>query len=182
MAKGGRNRPCPCRSGRKAKRCCGTTTGPAPEERARAWLRVEGRRWAPQLADLDDDELDALAEDVLDLPRRDLSLHLQLPRVLPPALERLRAACADQDQEAVEAVGLEALAVVDTPLGRAHLARGVLALHDHGHRIDCDLTALAIVDLARSERSIVVLASLVHTLAVAAGAGRTPGGLVLASR
>jgi hypothetical protein len=65
---------------------------------------------------------------------------------------------------------------------RAHLARGVLALHDDGHRIECDLTAFAILDLALSEPSLVLLAALLETFAVTTGAARTPSGLVLAGR
>lgn len=182
MAKAGRNHPCACRSGRKAKRCCGTTTGPGPEQQARAWLHAEASRWETQLDGLDEGGIDALVEQVADLPRRDLSLHLPLPRLLPPALERLRVAINDGDDDAVVAGSIEALPVVDTPLLRAHLARGVLALHDDGHRVDCDLAGLAIVDLARSEQSVVLLACLIQTVAVATGAAPTPTGLVLASR
>ncbi|CAN5804411.1 hypothetical protein BH23ACT8_BH23ACT8_01820 [soil metagenome] len=181
MAKTGRNQPCACGSGRKTKRCCGTSAGPSPEQQARAWLRAEARWWEDQLAGYDG-ELQGLADEVFYLPRRDLSLHVPLPRLLPPALERLRAASAARNTDAAFDAAVDALPVIDTPLLRARLARSVLALHDDGHRIECDLTAFAILDLALSEQSLVLLAALLETFAVTTGAARTPSGLVLASR
>lgn len=182
MAKTGRNQPCACGSGRKTKRCCGTARGPAPEQQARAWLHAEARDWEELLDEHGDRDFDALMEEVVNLPGRDLLLHLPLPRVLPPALERVRAAAATRNKDAVFKAMDAALPVIDTSLLRAHLARSVLALHDDDHRIDCELTAAALIDLARNDPSFVLLGSLAHTFAVATGAARTPGGLVLASR
>ncbi|MGH3665790.1 MAG: SEC-C metal-binding domain-containing protein, partial [Egibacteraceae bacterium] len=54
MAKTGRNQPCSCGSGRKAKRCCGVTAGPSPDQLARTWLQRQARDWAPLLADYTD--------------------------------------------------------------------------------------------------------------------------------
>jgi hypothetical protein len=181
MARTGRNQPCACGSGRKTKRCCGTTAGPPPEQQARAWLHAEARRWDGLLVDYSDADITALVEELLYLPGRDLSLHLPLPRVLPPALERVRTAAATRHPEAAVEASWDALPVIDTPLLRAHLARGVLALHDDD-RIASDQTAVAILDLARSDPSFAVLGSVIHTFAVATGAARTPSGLVLASR
>lgn len=73
-----------------------------------------------------------------------------------------------------------ALDAVDTPLLRAHLGRGVVALHDDGHRIPCDVAAYALVDLADEPASSLVAAALVRTLAVTSGVAPTPSGLVLA--
>jgi hypothetical protein len=52
-------------------------------------------------------------------------MQLPLPGLLSPALERLRAAVADDDPEEVAAVLPAALAEVDTPLVRAGLVRAV---------------------------------------------------------
>jgi hypothetical protein len=182
MAKNGRNQPCACGSGRKTKRCCGTTTGPAPDQLARSWLNTQARQWAPLLADHTEPELDELFDEVTHLPLIDLSLHLPLPRLLSPALERLRRATADQDPDATLDAAAAALPELDTPAMRAHLARAVLALHDNNHRIDCDVTAYAILDLADNDRSALLFSALVQTFAVTSGAARTPSGLLLASR
>lgn len=182
MAKIGRNQPCPCRSGRKAKHCCGVPTGPSPEQLATAFLARQARAWAPLLADYTDAELDALGDEVAALPRHDLSLHLPLPRVLPPALERLRHAIAERDPDTVVAAIPDALDHLDTPTNRQRLARAGLALHDHGHHLDCDITAMAVVDLAINERSALVFSALYHPLAIATGAATTPSGLHVATR
>jgi hypothetical protein len=181
VAKIGRNQPCPCGSGIKTKRCCGVTRGPSPDQLARVFLDTQAKQWAPLLADYTDDELDELHDEMLRLPGSDFSLQLPLPRLLPPMLERLRQAIADKDQDGVVAAMPDALDLVDTPTCRQHLARSVLTLHDDGHRIECDTTALAIVDLAISHRPGLLFAALYQALAVTAGATPTPSGLLLAA-
>jgi hypothetical protein len=181
MANSGRNERCACGSGRKTKRCCGTTTGPSPDQLARAWLATQAREWAPLLTDHTDADFDELFDEVIHLPRVDMSLHVLLPRLLPPALERLRSAVARQDPEAMRDAAAAAMPHVDLPSVRARLARAVLALHDDDHRIECDVTAYAILDLADNDRSALLLAALVHTFAVTTGAARTPAGLLLAA-
>lgn len=182
MARTGRNEPCPCGSGRKTKRCCGTVAGPSPAQRARAWLDAQAREWAPLLVEYTDSELDELLEDVWRLPRLDLSLRVPLPRLLPPSLERLRRLVADGEHDAIAGATDVALSDIDTPERRAHLARAVLTLHDEGHRLDCDVTAYAICDLAENDPPVLLSAALAHTVAVTAGAARTPAGLLVASR
>lgn len=182
MAKVGRNQPCPCGSGIKAKRCCGVPRGPSPDRLARSFLDLQAKQWAPLLADYTDVELEELLDKVAALPQNDLTLQLPLPRLLPPALERLRRAIADQDHSAIVAVVPDALAHVDTLVQRERLARAVLALHDDHHRIDCDTTAYAIIDLATSERSTLLFGALYEALAVSSGASTTPSGLLVAAR
>ena len=70
----GRNDPCPCGSGRKAKRCCGVGRGPGREELARAFLAVEARRAVLALVGVTGRELRDLFEDLMELPSIDLSL------------------------------------------------------------------------------------------------------------
>ena len=69
MASQGRNERCSCGSGLKAKRCCGTARGPAPEQLARAFLADQSRRVAPRVlaAALEHGHEELFAE-MLDLP------------------------------------------------------------------------------------------------------------------
>jgi hypothetical protein len=182
VAKIGRNQPCPCGSKAKAKRCCGTPRGPSPDELARVFLDTQAAQWAPLLADYSDDEFDELAEEMIDLPEMDLSLQLPLPRLLPPPVERMRQAIADNDPRSILTATPAALAAVDTPTNREQLARRVLALHDDNHQIACDTTALAITDLAYADRPALLLAALYHALTVTTGTGTTPSGLLVATR
>lgn len=182
MAKVGRNQPCPCGSGVKAKRCCGVRRGPDPDELARIYLDAQADHWAWVLADHTEAELAELAVELRHLPARDLSLYLPLPRLLPPALERLGRAVAADDRDAVAAAIPDALEIVDTPTNREHLARAVLAVHDDGHRISCELTAAAILDLADEDGSVLLYAGLYRALMIATGEGTTPSGLVVAGR
>src|SRR5450759_5007396 len=124
MAGVGRNQPCPCGSGRKAKRCCGVRRGPSEAELARAFVAEQCRAAAPLLRPVMSDE-DALLElypAVEELPQLDLSCQLRLPRLLWPELERLKDAVVDDDAEEIERAMPAALARVDTPLVRAELA------------------------------------------------------------
>jgi hypothetical protein len=179
MADVGRNQLCPCGSGAKSKRCCGSRRGPSERDLARAFLSEQGRAAVRVLRQAIDesDDLVELYKAVTELPRLDLRLQLPLPRLLSPALERLRAAIADEDPDEFEESLPAALAEVDDPLTRAHLARSVIALGDEG-RIPREVAATALVDLD-SEAEAVVREALVAALAVDCGAARTPSGLVL---
>ena len=180
MANTGRNEPCPCGSGRKTKRCCGTTSGPSPDQLAQAWLVAKAREWAVLLLGHSDADLDDVLADVVALPRLDLSLHVPLPRVFTPELGRARAAVARGDAQAARAAMTVVLPLFDTPSLRADLARAVIALHDDGHRVDCAVTAYAVIDLADNRPSALLTAALIEALAVSSGAVPTPAGLVLA--
>lgn len=183
MAKIGRNQPCPCGSGLKAKRCCGVPRGPAPDQLAIAFLHAQAQQWAPLLAGYSDHDLDELMHEVAELATLDLSLHATLPRLLPPALEQLRAAIADRDPDAAARAMPAALAHIDTPLERQRLARAILALHDVGHHVDCDTTAYAICELADPEVTPALLfGGLFHALTLTTGGHTTPAGLLVAAR
>jgi hypothetical protein len=60
VAKVGRNQPCPCGSGRKAKRCCGIEGGPSEQSLARAYLAHAAREAAADLDGVSDAGLKAL--------------------------------------------------------------------------------------------------------------------------
>jgi hypothetical protein len=69
---------------------------------------------------------------------------------------------------------------IDTPALRARLARAVLLLRDEG-RLGDAAAAIAILHL-ESPADGLVRAALVRSVAVAAGAAKTPGGLLIARR
>ncbi len=180
MAGVGRNDRCPCGSGAKVKRCCGVRRGPSEADLARAFVTEQQRASAPALrrAIGDVDDLVELYEAVVQLPRRNLSLQLPLPRILSPELERLRSAIAYQDDDEIDAALPAALARVDSPMVRADLARAVVALRDAG-RVAEEVAAAALLDLD-SEAEALVREALVAALAVDCGATATPSGLLLA--
>ena len=174
-----RNDPCPCGSGRKAKRCCGVSRGPSAEELARAFLAAEALPAALQLAGLTESELRGLFDDLVELPSLDLSLVLRLPDLLSPELCRLLEAVEDDDRDAADEALPAALARVDTVEARAALARAVLALRDAG-RVAPRVAALALVDLEGGGEALLT-ASLIQAAAISVGAARTPNGLVVAA-
>jgi hypothetical protein len=126
-----------------------------------------------------DDEVVALLDAAVGLPTQDVSMQLPLPGLLSPALERLRAAVADDDPDEVAAAVPAVLAEVDTPIVRAGLVRAVLALRDAG-RVSDAVTAAVVVEQA-SRATTLVRASLLEAVAVSVGAATTPAGLLVVS-
>ena len=105
----GRNQPCPCGSGRKTKRCCGQTTRPLrrparPRSRRRARPRSDPRPRPPLRR-----ALDHPLGGLMDLPTIDYSLHVTLPKLIGPDLQRLREAVEHDDPD----WGWDALTAVD---------------------------------------------------------------------
>jgi hypothetical protein len=179
MAQQGRNERCPCGSGRKVKRCCGVRRGPSEAELAKAFLYQQARTAAVVLDARSDDEVVALLDAAVGLPKQDVSMQLGLPRLLSPALERLRAAVADDDPDEVAVVLPVALAEVDTPIVRAGLVRAVLVLRDAGRVSDEVAAAVAVEQASRS--TTLLRASLLAAVAVGVGAAPTPAGLLVVS-
>jgi hypothetical protein len=180
MAQQGRNERCRCGSGRKVKRCCGVRRGPSEAELAKAFLYQQARVAAVVLDARSDDEVVGLLDAASGLPRQDVSMQLPLPGLLSPALERLRAAVADDDPEAVAAAVPAVLAEVDTPLARAGLVRAVQALRDAGQVSDAVAAAVVVEQASRS--TTLLRASLLEAVAVSVGAATTPAGLLVVSR
>lgn len=180
MAGPGRNDRCPCGSGRKVKRCCGVRRGPSEDELAKAFLAVEARIAGGVLEDADREELAGLVEELGGLPATDGSLRWPLPRLWTPELDRLGAALAEEDLEAVRVSLPVVLQRLDTPGGRARLAREVLARRDAG-AVDARLAAAAIIDLACAS-TVLVRASVLEAVAVDAGVLPTVGGLIVPAR
>jgi len=178
MARPGRNDPCPCGSGRKVKRCCGVERGPSQAQLDRAFLFTQARAASASLLSFDDGELEALWEQLFELPGRSLSLLVPLPTVITPDLQRLMEAVSEEDLEKFEQAMPAILKRVDTPENRASLARSVLALREAGE-LEEVLAAVALIDLADQSESGLVCASLIRSVSVAAGAVSTPSGLIV---
>ncbi|MGH2758231.1 MAG: hypothetical protein ACRDKJ_01575 [Actinomycetota bacterium] len=148
---------------------------------ATAFVAAAAREAAGDLRDLgdvNDSEMSRYVHEILHLPELDLSLHVRLPRLLPPAVERLCGALAADDLDAFDRSLPEALRLVDTPSNRERLARSVVRLRDDDV-IDRDVAALALVDLTE-RKSVLLVGSLVQSLAVSTGTDRTPAGLHVA--
>ena len=177
MAKAGRNEPCECGSGRKAKRCCGVKSGPSEESLARAFLAHNCREAARDLRRLSDAELAELFEGLWDLPAAHLSLQVELPKLHSPALNRLCDAVAeeDPDPELLETV----VGAIDTPTERARLARAAIAQAET-KVIDEKLANAALLDLGSESRRL-LRAGLLQAVAVRVGVARTPAGVLLAA-
>jgi hypothetical protein len=179
MAKIGRNEVCGCGSGLKVKRCCGVARGPSEESLALGFLNSATREAAAVAAALSERELEWLWDELVELPCLDLSLQVELPKLLSPALERLCEAIAEDDEIAADAVVEEVLDALDTPLERARLARAVIAGRESG-KCGPRLAAIALLDLATESRHL-FFASLIEAIAVRSGVARTPGGVLLAA-
>lgn len=177
MSKVGRNEPCPCGSGRKAKRCCGIQRGPSEDGLARAFLAAVARESAPKVVHLSDEAFLDLYEGACALPATDLSLQVDLPKLASPELGRLYEAVADEDPD--PELLAEAARQIDTPLERARLARTVIARAEAG-AIGQRTAAAALADLGSPEAGF-LRASLLQAVSVKAGVARTPAGMLLAA-
>ncbi len=179
MSRVGRNQPCPCGSGHKAKRCCAIVRGPSDADLAAAFLAHAATDAARTLAPLSDAELLDLWSALPDLPRRDLALLVALPPLVSPELNQLFEALLDDDPDYAEPVLSTLLASIDTPAARGQLARALVRLRA-AEGLEPRLAAVALVDLASRSQTF-IRASLIEAAAIAAGATHTPGGLLIAA-
>ncbi len=175
----GRNDPCPCGSGRKVKRCCGEQRGPSAEQLARAHVAMLARDAARELAGVCDDVLEELWDGLVDLPARDLSLLVTLPKLIGPDLQHLLDRFTDEDGDFDVQALIRVAADVDTHEQRARLAGALIRLRDRGLLTPRE-AAVAILDLDSSSKRFIEC-SVVEAIALAAGAVTTPGGLQLAA-
>jgi hypothetical protein len=144
-----------------------------------AFVRTAAREVAEDALALGERELGLLLAELVGVPCLDLSLQVELPKLLSPAIGRLCEAIAEDDEIAGDAVIEQVLVELDTPVARERLARGVIALRDAG-RLPRRLAAVAVVDLASGSRQL-LCASVIEAVAVRAGVARTPSGLLLAA-
>ena len=175
----GRNQPCLCGSGQKTKRCCGQQRGPAADQLARAHVAALCREAIGDLADLSEDALDLLWQELIDLPGLDYCLLVTLPTLIGSDLQRLRESVQDDDPD----WGWDELTAVtrqiDTPQQRARLADAIVSLRDQ-RRIGHRQAAYALLGL-NTPSTRLIGASLLEAVAVSVGAHRTPGGLQIAA-
>jgi hypothetical protein len=179
MSSVGRNQPCPCGSGRKAKRCCGVQRGPSERDLATAALAHHALNAAGTLAHVSDHRVLELVRELDDLPERDLTLLVELPAFVSPELGRLYRAIAAGDIDLADELLPPLLEAIDTPQARARLADAVADLQAAG-RLDPLLAAAAHIDLGSRSRFL-IRASFIQAATIAAGMTRTPGGLLLAA-
>jgi hypothetical protein len=158
----GRTDRCSCGSGKKTSRCCRLSAHPRPEELARAELAGLARTVAPVLRACSGMRFDELIDGVSKLPCLDRSLAWPLPRVFPVELEALVDVAQGEDLAAVQEALTAAVDVLDTQVGRAHLARAVLAVRDAGI-LDAERAAAMVVDLASGSPQVVT-ASIVEAV------------------
>ncbi len=177
MAKVQRNQPCPCGSGKKAKRCC---HGPQQSVDVRIMPLEMTQEALDELAGTDTIEMRALFDQLLYLPELDLSLQVPLPGVLTPDVDWAIRALRDDDGDEFDRAVEQVVSSVDTVSRRIDLARAVIALRDQG-RIPSKLAAIAVFELDRPE-STLFLSSVAESIGVLAGQQRTPTGLVVAAR
>jgi hypothetical protein len=149
MGSVGRNEPCPCGSGRKAKRCCGVERGPGEESVARAFLSHVSRDALAALDGVSEPEIEALLENLRELPVVYPSMRVEFPAAISPALERLTDTYAVGDLNGAWAPLNEIMDEIDTPIERARLIRVVLALHEEG-QLDEHSAAAAAFELGTS--------------------------------
>jgi|GEM_PF-6362063 len=160
----GRNEPCPCGSGQKAKFCC-SPRDIADDAQFLAGLSERGTR-----------ELDELCEDcqteawfdVLDLPDAEEACRLAISAPRPGCVVALQEALSRGNPDAVADELPAALAAVDSPVARARLARGVLALEAAG-RARPAVAEAALADLVGGQPSLLLMASLLAALSAEVG-------------
>jgi hypothetical protein len=149
----GRNEPCPCGSGRKAKRCCGVERGPGEDSVARAFLSHVSRDAVAALDGVSEPEIEAILEDLRELPVLYPSMRVELRAEMSPALERLTDTYATGDPNRAWAPLDAILEEVDTPIERARLIRVVLELRDEG-QLDEHSAAAAAFELSCGSREL----------------------------
>jgi hypothetical protein len=131
------------------------------------------------LQGLDEIELHAYFDRLLELPELDVSLQVPLPRLVTPDMERAIDALRDDDYDDFDDALDEVVAAIDSHERRLALAEAVLALRDSG-RITRKFAAMAVLELDRPD-SMTFRSSAAESLAVLAGEQDTPAGLFLAT-
>ena len=177
MAKVRRNGPCPCGSGKKAKRCC---HGPITYVDVRIMPLDMTDAAISVLRGTREIELRAHFDELIYLPEIDLSLQVPLPGIITPDLNHAINALRNDDGDEFDRILDRVVPTVDTVQRRIDLARAVIALRDQ-ECIPAVLAAIAVLDLDREE-SMLFTSSVAESISVLAGDQRTPSGLVVAAR
>jgi hypothetical protein len=157
----GRNELCPCGSGRKAKYCCSACD-------ADRFLAGLSRRGTRELDEMCEDCQTEAWFDVLDLPETEEACRLVVSAPRPAPVLRLGEALRRGGPDAVADELPAALAAADCPAARARVARGVLAAEAAG-RVRPAVAEVAVGDLAREGKSLLLTAALLSGLSAEAG-------------
>jgi cytosine/adenosine deaminase-related metal-dependent hydrolase len=120
---------------------------------ARAFLSQISRDAVAALDGVSEPEVEALLEDLRELPAVHPSMRVELPEGVAPALERLTDTYAVGDINGAWGPLDAILEEIDTPIERARLVRAVLALHEEG-RLDEHAAAAAALELAGGSREL----------------------------
>jgi hypothetical protein len=163
----GRNDPCPCGSGSKAKYCCSAPVDVADRDGSR-FLAELSSRGQEELGKLCPDCQTEVWLDVLDLPDAEEACRLVVLAPRPASVLRLGAALRRGDTGAVADELPVALREIDRPSARASVADGVLEAEAAG-RVRPAVAEAALADLAEGRPSLLLMAALLSGLAAEAG-------------
>jgi hypothetical protein len=163
MVKIGRNEPCPCGSGSKAKRCC---YGPVQPLDVRIMPVEVYRDSLTYLAGTTKEEFKALFAELIDLPELNPTLQVPLPSIWTPQLDRAAKALLDDDTEEFNDALNDVLDQLDSVRQRLLLARSVVMLRGDG-QISKKLAAMAVIELDR-EYSALFASSVAESLSIVA--------------
>lgn len=158
----GRNEPCPCGSGKKAKYCCAARAGVTDRDDARFLADLSKRELKELNQRCEDCQMEVWL-DVLDLPDWEEACRLIVPAPRPASVAALRDALDGGDPDAVADELPDALEAVDCPAARASIAREVLVLEGAG-RVRPVVAEAAIADLAGGRPSLFLIAALLSGL------------------
>ena len=163
----GRNEPCPCGSGRKAKHCC-AGRAPVADGRDAELLASLGARGSRELEQLCEDcQLEVWLE-VLDLPDVERSCRLVVPAPRPRSVLALRDALGSGDPDGVADHLPAALDAVDHLASRASIARAVVELEASGG-LRPAVAEAAVGDLSAGKPSVLLMAALLAGLSAEVG-------------
>lgn len=163
----GRNEPCPCGSGRKAKHCC-AGRAPIADGRDAEFLVSLGARETHEIEQsCKDCQLEVWLE-VLDLPDVEQSCRLVVRAPRPRSVLALRDALGSGDPDGVADHLPAALDAVDHPASRASIARAVLELEASGG-LRPAVAEAAVGDLSAGKPSVLLMAALLAGLSAEVG-------------
>ena len=163
----GRNEPCPCGSGRKAKHCCAGRARLA-DGRDAEFLASLGARGSRELEQLCENcQLEVWLE-VLDLPDVEQSCRLVVPAPRPHSVLALRDALGSGGPDDVADHLPAALDAVDHLASRASIARAVAELEASGG-LRPAVAEAAIADLSAGKPSVLLMAALLAGLSAEVG-------------
>lgn len=163
-----KNGPCPCGSGRRAKRCCGVNWPDAAGAQQMALLKRAARQRSGAITHRCEDCQTELSLQMLLIPEHHPRCRLVLPHPLPDVLVSLQDAMCTADGDAIADALVPAVKLMDTAAVRFSLGQAVIALEEQGG-CSAELCAMALDDLTASHNSALIMTALCTTLSEDAG-------------